>query len=290
MYEVFRHAWAAFLWWWTHPARPDWHHVDQAGFIIAIIAVIIQVAITVGKYVLDAAGLVFDGVKAAVKFAARGVVWLTGLLRKGFAGLLDGLKHTFDAIERWVGNLYCLARDTIARVTAFLDPIIKVIQKIRAWYDLIWKRVVQPILNIIQRIRKVLAIFKFFHLKWAEKLDRDLAYLEGQIAKNFLIVRQWLNLVGSWVNFLVNPLGGLRAFPMVAGFFGALNTTWSGLFGSQFTWLKPPTGSAGPTSSVSSTMSADVAELHAGTGDSGDIASRADTLRIEVFSEMGVRK
>lgn len=290
MLHFLAHAWHAFLWWFSHRPPPDIRHVDQAGFLIPIIAAIVSIAIQVGKWILDAAGLAFDSVKAAVKFAARGVVWLTGILRKGFSSLLDGLQHTFDAINRWLGNIFCLVRDTIARVEAFLDPIIRFIQKIRAWYDLVWKKVVQPVLNIIQRFRKVLAIFKFFHLKWAEKLDKDLAYLEGQIAKNFLVVRQWLNLVGSWVNFLVDPLGALRAFPMVAGFFGALNTTWSGLFGSPFTWLQPSSGSAGPTASVSSTAQIDQAEIKSGTGDSGDIYDRAAELRMSVFAEMGVRK
>lgn len=271
MLQVFAHLPHVLVVWHPHWPPPDMRHPAEAGFIIAIIAVIVQIAITVGKYVLDAAGLVFDSVKEAVKFAARGVVWLTGILRKGFTGLLDGLTHTFAAIQRWLGNLFCIFRDLVARVEAFLDPVIRFIQRVRAWYDLIWKKVIQPVLNIIQRFRKILAIFKFFHLKWAEKLDHDLAFLEGQIAKNFLVVRNWLNLIGSWVNFLVNPAGALKTFPLVAGFISALNVTWSGIFGTSFTWWAGFAPGGGATSKVSATLGQAGDDAKTGAGDAGTI-------------------
>lgn len=287
LYSVLHHLWQLLVWWWSHRFSPQIGPVHQAGFLVAIISAIISIAITIGQYVLDAGQLIFDSVQAAAVFAARGVVWVVGILRKGFGELLDGLKNTFGAVDRWLGNLYCTFRDFLGRIEAILDPIIQFVRKVQAWFNLVWKRVVQPVLNVIQRIRKVLAIFKFFHLKWAAKLDSDLAWLEGKITKAFLTVRQWVNLVGSWVNFLVDPTGALKMFPLVAGFFAALNVTWSGLFGTPFTWWPGHAAGGGVTTHVSVEFGQITSDIQGGAGDAGIIQQSWGDEYKRVSAEMG---
>lgn len=272
--HLVHHLWQLLVWWWSNRYSPQMGPVDQAGFLVAIIGAIIAIAVQIGQFVLDAGQLIFDSVVAAATFAARGVVWIVGILRKGFGELLDGLKNTFGAVDRWLGNLYCTFRDFIGRIEQILDPIIQFVKKVQAWFNLVWKRVVQPVLNLLQRMRKVLAIFKFFHLKWAQKLDSDLAWLEGKITKAFLTVRQWVNLVGSWVNFLVDPTGALKMFPLVAGFFAALNVTWTGLFGTKFQGAGGSGSRAGPSTAVTVTFGQTASDVQNGTGPAAVLQQR----------------
>jgi hypothetical protein len=263
--------WHLVAWWWSDQPTGTPEHPLQAGFIIAIIGAIISIALQIGQYVLDAGVLIFNTLTDAVKFAARGVVWLTGIVRNAFVDLLDHLKDFSNAIEKWVYSAYCTFRDLIGKIESFLQPMIDFVNKIRKWFDLVWKNVVRPVLNLLQRIRKVLAIFKFFHLKWAEKLDQDLAWLEGKITKAFLVVRQWVNLLTSWVNFLVDPNGIIRAFPMVAGFWSALNVTWSGIFGTPFQGAGGAGNRPGNSTSVTVSFPATLQDVQNGTGGAGQV-------------------
>ncbi len=288
MHALLHHLWQLLVWWWSHRNAGTIDHPLGAGFLIPIITAIIAIATTVARFVADAGILVFKTLESAVKFAAKGVVWLTGVTRKGFSELLGGLQHTFKSIERWLGNLYCDYQRLKDKLERVFGPIVRFMQKVQRWYDMIWKRWVVPVLNLMQRMRKVLAIFKLFHLKWAQKLDADLAWLEGKIAKNFLFVRRWLNLFGNWVNFLVDPAGALRMFPLVAGFFAALNVTWTGLFGSPFTFW-PGHNPGGSTTHVSVTFGQLTTDRKAGAGDAATIRNNWGTIYRDVSAEMGKR-
>jgi hypothetical protein len=283
--------WIVYAWLWYHAwlcphGQPS---VQRAGFIIAIIGAVIGIITTVAQYVIDLGGLAFSSIESAVRFAVRGVGWLTGVLRSGFGDLVDGLGNVFGSIGDWLKNLYQDYQDFKDKLSDWFGPVIDFLKKVRQWYDLVWKKVVQPVLNILQRFRKVLAIFKFFHLKWAQQLDSDIAMIEGKIAQNFLRVRNYLNLATSWLQFVVDPLGALRRFPLLAGIFNNLNLLWAGIFGSPFNW-GGGAGTSGPTAHISTSLSNDVTALQVGAGPLAPIVTNSDGVRSRVFAEMGINQ
>src|SRR5258708_7064255 len=165
MHARLHHLRQLLVWWWSHRNAGTIDHPLGAGFLIPIITAIIAIATTVARFVADAGILVFKTLESAVKFAAKGVVWLTGVTRKGFSELLGCLQHTCKSIERWLVNLYCCYQRLKDKLERVFGPIVRFMQKVQRWYDMIWKRWVVPVLNLMQRMRKLLARFKLVHLK-----------------------------------------------------------------------------------------------------------------------------
>lgn len=261
--------------------------VERAGFLIPIILAIVSIITTVVQFVAEVGQLVFHSIEEVARFAARGVGWLTGVLRKGFGELIDGLGSAFQSIGRWLGNLYCDYEAFKSKLLDWFGPVVDFLKKVKEWYDRIWKQWVQPVLNIMQRIRKILAIFKLFHLKWAEKLDSDIALIEGKIASNFLVFRNYLNLAISWSQFVVDPLGALRRFPLFAGILNNLNLFWAGIFGAPFNYGGEGLG-GGATAHVSVTLGQTTAEVQAGAWDDSVVQLYTPQVRSDLFSELGV--
>lgn len=115
-------------------------------------------------------------------------------------------KHLWDGFFK---NLFTGVMKALSKVHQFLEahlrPIINFIKKVRAIVDRIYKRYVRPYLQMLQRVRRWLAILKLLHIKFAETLDRRLAQTEAQIAHQFLLVRGTLNDVLNFLNSVADP-------------------------------------------------------------------------------------
>ncbi len=258
-----------------------------AGFIIDLFTAAVEIAVAIGKFIGELSQLIFDSIKAAVRFAVRGVAWLTGIARKAYEEIGTGLKHIFTSIGRWLGNLYCDYLDLKSRLKNIFGPVIDILKKVKAWYDLVWKRVITPVLNFLQRIRKALVLLRIFHIKWAEKLDRDLAGLEGKIVRNFLFAKRWFNITASWVSLIIDPAGVLREFPLVLGVLGGINSLWAALFGTPFS-QGAGASIGGPSRPIGTVWTETTADVKGHTGDAGVIRDRNADLRSRLYSEMGV--
>lgn len=70
------------------------------------------------------------------------------------------------------------------------------------------------IINLIQRIRQVLVVFKLFHLKWATKLDNWLSHIEGNLIRHELEILAKTNEIIGWINFIADPTRLLRISPL----------------------------------------------------------------------------
>jgi len=282
----------------THLLAASLHHLAAwllrtgggfvfAGFLVDLFTAGVEIAVAVFKFIGEVGQIVFDSLKAAVRFAVRGVAWLTGVARDAYGALGDSLGHIFGAIGRWLGNLYCDYLDLKSRLKDFFGPVIDILKKIHDWYNIVWKSVVVPILNVIQRLRQSLVLLRIFHVKWAQKLDTDLAQLEGKIVSNFLLAKRWINLASNWINLLVDPAGIMREFPLVLGVLRGINSLWGALFGAPFT-QGPGSSSGGPSRPVTTVWTETTAQVTTRSGDAGAIVDRNSDLRQELYSEMGV--
>jgi hypothetical protein len=95
------------------------------------------------------------------------------------------------------------------------QKVIGWLMKLRGWMDYIFRRFIRPYLQMIQRVRQFLQIFRLLGFKWAARLDARLAALEAKIISVFLTVRQPLNQIISFVGLIADPLGILRRNPVI---------------------------------------------------------------------------
>lgn len=110
------------------------------------------------------------------------------------------------------------------------DKHFKWLLELRKRYQQWFKNTVEPILNAIQRFRRVLAVFRIFHVKWAQKLDDKLAGIEGKIIKNTLAIQSKLNQVISFIDLVFTADGLISRQWQVASIWQAI-TDLRGIFG-----------------------------------------------------------
>ncbi len=123
---------------------------------------------------------------------------------------------------------YLKLKETLRR---WLLPIIKIIDRIRKIYRFYVLKPLLAYLNLIQRLRQVLAIFRIFHLKFAERLDHKLLELEAKTIRNTLRIWQELNIATSVLQLILDPALLFRRVPLVTSITRAIGDLLRALFG-----------------------------------------------------------
>lgn len=229
-----------------------------------------------------------SAIAQALNFLFSGEQSIFGFSFKSLGEVWQGLKKLQDTIFRSIilgtltklWNLYKKLAAWAQKLKGWLDKLHALMRK----YQMLYFR---KIIAIIQRARKILTIFRFFHLKFAQKLDNWLATIEGRIAHYLLLVAQKENEVIAWVNFIVDPLGHLKTLPFLAGFIAALDVTWSGIFGTPFTRWFSGLFSRGQTASVHTSIGATVSDVRSGAGDAGKVAIAWPKTHAAFSTEVG---
>jgi len=164
------------------------------GFLISMFNFVQAITL----FLLDVIGIEARGANTSFNNLRvfSGAFW-GGLLRKLWANILI---------------LYAKIRDRLERI---LGPILRVIQRIRRWLDEHIYPSIRRYLDLIQRMRRVLVIFRIFNIKWAKALDARLAKKEAEVARGFTLVRGKLNEIASLLNVLLDIDLILRAEPFV---------------------------------------------------------------------------
>ena len=109
------------------------------------------------------------------------------------------IKRLFDAIKKWIENL----RNWIKVHVAILQQIQRNLDKARSQYF-------RKIIDIVQRIRKILVPFRLLHLKFAKDLDAKLVGFESDIGKKWAAMIQHQNAVLGVLNDIIDPRQLLR--------------------------------------------------------------------------------
>jgi hypothetical protein len=137
-----------------------------------------------------------------------------GIFSFSFAGLTDilkGLVHILDRVFKAVvlGALHHLW-DLFTKLQAF-------VRKLKQWLDRFHQlqrqyqiKAFRRVINLIQRIRKILVIFRVLHLKFAQKLDQFLSHVEAVIVQRQLDIARKDNTIIGWMNVILDPSGILR--------------------------------------------------------------------------------
>lgn len=192
-------------------------------------------------------GGIFSGIVAAIEAA---LVWLYNLIVSVIlffwnliVSIVNALVTVFKTIGKfllnvwnnyikkavtWIASHIQKLRDWLKRV---LSPVIKFLQKLKHWYDTHILAQQLRLLQMIQRIRRFLAILRLLHIHWADKLDQALADVQQRIQQSIAIVRGTLNQIINTLALVLDPtlfigrhilggtlLGNLGALKRIMGY------------------------------------------------------------------------
>lgn len=136
-----------------------------------------------------------------------------------FGGLRDWAYNTFASLFKFLDSLWTWLRDRILQriidliqrirdwLKKYLDPLLKIIDKYRRLLRDLWQTYVKPIYDFLQRVRRVLVIFRLLGFKWAKKLDERIVKLETALTDAFFAVYSNLNVLADWINYIIDPFG-----------------------------------------------------------------------------------
>jgi hypothetical protein len=159
----------------------------------------------------------------------------------GWAGsLLDTLRglfsHIFDYIKRTVIPFIIRRYQAIeAHLNKYLGPVLRWVQRVRAWYFKHIFPIQHAILEVIARVRVALAIFRVLGFKWAAKLDADLQRLQSWVTASIQQIIGPLNLVQNYLSLMLDPAMILRKDFFTATLFSNLGPLKRAVgYGSNF--------------------------------------------------------
>jgi len=150
--------------------------------------------------------------------------WITGFFRAFWNWLQNAVHwilHTLlPAFQAWINKLR-------QRLQVLLKPIIDWVKWEKAWLDLLYNTYLKPLMNLIQRLRSILVIFRLMHLKFATTLDQYLSDLESRINAAFLAARTDIQQLGNWVNYIIDPTGLFQVYPFLMSALTSAGALWA---------------------------------------------------------------
>ena len=156
-----------------------------------------------------------------VNFLYQGELGILGFADGGLTQVFKGLKGILDQVFKiWVTGALTKLWDLYRKLTAFVRKLKQWLDKFRKLQQLQLMRALRRYLNLIQRIRRILVVFKFLHIGIAKKLDAWLARLEGKLIGGVFKQLAKTNEIARWVNLIVDPRGLLHPGAVLAGFGG----------------------------------------------------------------------
>src|SRR6267143_922412 len=134
-----------------------------------------------------------------------------GFSKDGLTKIWTGLKNIMDQVFKvhvlaalhHLLSLYQKLQVWVRKLKAFLERMRRIQQ---LYHAQAFKRVI----NLIQRIRKILVLFRIFHLKFATKLDNWLAQIEGKLITREAELARKTNEVIAWLDVIGDPVQAYR--------------------------------------------------------------------------------
>lgn len=171
--------------------------------LVALVQAIINFLVSLVGAIVNALNFLFGGEQAifGYGFLHSEIIlhWLKWLLSAIYHAILNKV-----LLHLW--ELYQKLQAFVMKLKAWLDK----------WHALARKYQVgafRRIINLIQRARKILVVFRLLHLKFATKLDHWLAGIEGRlISLQYEHARKTNEIIG-WLDVFINPRRLLSGTP-----------------------------------------------------------------------------
>jgi len=162
-------------------------------FILNFLVALVRALVDVFNFIFKVQKGQFDFSLASLVETSKGFHTLFDqILAASAFGFFSKVWDIIGKVRRWVGKL-----------KGFLDRL----HRIQQIHQL---QAMRRVINLIQRIRKILVIFRIFHLKFATKLDRWLAGIEGKIIRRQFEMARKTNEIIGWLNVILDPRALLR--------------------------------------------------------------------------------
>lgn len=164
-------------------------------------------------------------VQAIIDFINGLVSALVGALNYLLSGEQDIFNFSFQSLEHvWQGIQTVLDKIWRAVILATLKRLWDLYQKLKEWATKLKKwldrfhalqrqyqiQALRRIINLIQRARQLLLIFRLLHLKFAQKLDLWLSKIEGIITSHVFNLEKKTNEIITWIDLIFDPKALMR--------------------------------------------------------------------------------
>jgi hypothetical protein len=141
-----------------------------------------------------------------------------GIFSFSFVGLTDILKGLVHILDRVFKEVVLAALhhlwDLFTKLRAFLLKLKKWLDRFHQLQRQYQIQAFRRVINLIQRIRKILVIFRVLHLKFATKLDNWLAHIEGILVQRQLEIVRKTNEIINWIDFIADPTKLFKLSPL----------------------------------------------------------------------------
>ena len=145
-------------------------------------------------------------------FAAGATNFLWKLLKT----VVGGLSHIItDILHGHLANVLRDIQELLRALHNLFGPLLLWLRKLQAIQRQYQLQAMRRIINLIQRARQILVVFRLLHLKFATKLDNWLAGIEGKLISREYEIARKTNEIIAWVNLVAGVGGGLGTVPVV---------------------------------------------------------------------------
>lgn len=183
------------------------------GFLIGLIGslfvkvgeIIYDVMRAIGPWVQTLVGTVRSVVDTIARHAGDFFRFIANGARGIFSNVLVPVAR---ALQSWFQKF----RDFLHRV---FDPILRIVDKINGWLDTVWRKVISPIIDVIDKLRAIFSLLDQLGVSWAGAISNFLRTLETRIYDSFREVRSFVNTFSSWIDLLLDPRGWIRSTPFL---------------------------------------------------------------------------
>jgi len=150
--------------------------------------------------------------------------WLGGIF-SAIASVVKSVWHwlfnnLFSFLSQWFRNIW-------QWVSKYARLVIQIIKAQIAAINQVYNNVVRPFMNLLQRIRGILLIFRLFHIKLAQELDQYIADLEGRINGAFLAAEGDIGRLLQWLEWIVDPNGLFQPLSYLLSAIQTLPQLWA---------------------------------------------------------------
>lgn len=143
---------------------------------------------------------------AVLVFLYNIVVAIAKVLVGAVKLLVRGVQHIIsDIIHGRFAHLFQDYLDLKKKLQPYLDKVLHWLRVIKKYFDLY---VLQPLLRtiqLIQRLRQFLVVFRLLGFKWAKRLDDLLLKQEQRLVRNTLVLQSYINFAIDIISLIADP-------------------------------------------------------------------------------------
>lgn len=156
-------------------------------------------------------------------FLYNGLGFLSQAMDAAVLTVIKTVEHVIrDVIQGVLLKLVKAILDLLHKLHDLIAPMIAYLKKLQAIQRQLQIQYLRRFVDLIQRARRILVIFRLLHLSFANKLDAYLARLEGGVGAAFAKMVARLNVITNVLDTVLDPRLLLRPGHTLASVGGAI--------------------------------------------------------------------